>query len=55
MLESARRQAEEAILDQRAFFLDADAHEQLLELLDAPWHPSAELRARMGRRPAWEG
>ena len=26
MLESARRQAEETILDQRVFFLDDDAH-----------------------------
>lgn len=54
MLDSARRQAEETILDQRAFFLDAKAHEKLLELLDAPAKPSAELRALMRRKPAWE-
>ena len=34
MLESARRQAEETILDQRTFFLDDDAHARFLELLD---------------------
>ncbi|MBZ9769539.1 DUF1778 domain-containing protein [Mesorhizobium sp. CA6] len=54
MLDSARRQAEETILDQRAFFLDADAHEKFLDLLDAPNQPSQELRARMTRKPAWE-
>ncbi|AZO49611.1 MAG: DUF1778 domain-containing protein [Mesorhizobium sp.] len=54
MLDSARRQAEETILDQRAFFLDADAHQKLLDLLDAPDKPNEELRARMTRKPAWE-
>lgn len=54
MLDSARRQAEETILDQRVFFLDAQAHEKLLELLDDPPKPSAELRARMRRKPLWE-
>ncbi|TIO73116.1 MAG: DUF1778 domain-containing protein [Mesorhizobium sp.] len=54
MLDGARRQAEETILDQRAFFLDADAHEKFLDLLDAPNKPSEELRARMTRKSAWE-
>ncbi|WP_217576457.1 DUF1778 domain-containing protein [Mesorhizobium sp. GbtcB19] len=54
MLDSARRQAEEAILDQRIFFLDDVAHEKFLDLLDAPGKPSEELRARMTRKPAWE-
>lgn len=54
MLDSARRQAEETILDQRTFFLDPDAHEQFLKLLDTPATPSAELRALMGRKPVWE-
>lgn len=54
MLDSARRQAEETILDQRAFFLDTDAHEKFLELLDAPKKPSEELRARVTRKPIWE-
>ena len=34
MLESARRRAEETILDQRAFFLDDDAHARFLTLLE---------------------
>ncbi|MBV8754491.1 MAG: DUF1778 domain-containing protein [Hyphomicrobiales bacterium] len=55
MLETARRQAEETLLDQRVFFLDARAHEKLLELLDNPVMPSKELRARMNRKPPWIG
>lgn len=55
MLESARRQAEETILDQRTFFLDAKAHEEFLALLDEPARPSKNLRARMTREPPWEG
>ena len=54
MLDSARRQAEETLLDQRTFFLDADAHQKFLELLDAPPLPAIELRARVRRKPAWE-
>jgi uncharacterized protein (DUF1778 family) len=54
MLDSARRQAEEAILDQRVFFLDAKAHEAFLAVLDAPAKPNAALRALMGRKTAWQ-
>ena len=46
MLQSARRQAEDTILDQRRFFLDPKKHEQFLAMLDAPAKPSRELRAR---------
>ena len=54
MLESARRQAEETILDQRTFFLDDDAHARFIALLDAPPKPSAKVRARFTRKPPWE-
>jgi uncharacterized protein (DUF1778 family) len=54
MLDSARRRAEETLLDQRAFFLDAKAHKMFLAMLDGPARPSAELRARMRRKPTWE-
>jgi uncharacterized protein (DUF1778 family) len=54
MLDSARRQAEETILDQRAFFLEPKAHEQFLALLDAPPRPSDALRALMTRNAPWE-
>jgi uncharacterized protein (DUF1778 family) len=53
VLDSARRQAEEAILDQRLFFLDEKAHAAFLKVLDAPPKPSKELRALMRRKPAW--
>ena len=54
MLESARRQAEETILDQRMFFLDDGAHARFLALLDLPPKPSAKARARLNRKAPWE-
>jgi uncharacterized protein (DUF1778 family) len=54
MLDAARRRAEETILDQRVFFLQADAHERFLALLDAPSRTSDEVRRRLTRKPAWE-
>jgi uncharacterized protein (DUF1778 family) len=55
MLESARRQAEETILDQRAFFLDDKEHARFLALLDAPLEPSDAVRARFSRKAPWGG
>jgi len=55
MLESARRQAEETILDQRTFFLDEKAHARFLALLDSSPKPSAKVRARLKRKAPWEG
>ena len=54
MLESARRQAEDTILDQRVFFLGPKAHEAFLAMLDEPAQNVAELRARLTKPPAWE-
>jgi uncharacterized protein (DUF1778 family) len=54
MLESARRQAEETILDQRMFFVDDGAHARFLALLDASPKPTAKVRARFNRKPPWE-
>jgi len=54
MLDSARKQAEEAILDQRTFFLDDKAHTRFLALLDSPPKPSAAARARCRRKAPWE-
>lgn len=53
VLDSARRRAEDSILDQRVFFLDAKAHEKFLAMLDNPAKPSKALRARMRRKPSW--
>jgi uncharacterized protein (DUF1778 family) len=54
MLDSARRQAEETLLDQRVFFLEPDAHEQFLAILDAPAVPSDEIRQLLTRQAPWE-
>ena len=54
ILESARRQAEETILDQSTFFLDEAAHARFLALLDSPPKPSAKARARLIRKAPWE-
>jgi len=54
MLDSARRQAEETILDQRAFFLEPKAHEQFLTLLDTPVRLSREARDLLTRKVPWE-
>lgn len=54
MLESARRQAEETILDQRTFFLDDKAHKRFLSLLDSPPQPSARARTRLNQKSPWE-
>ena len=54
MLESARQEAMERLLDQRSFFLDDEAHARFLKLLDAPPAPSAKARARLNRKAPWE-
>ena len=54
MLESARHEALERLLDQRSFFLDDQAHARFLKLLDAPPAPPAKARARLNRKAPWE-
>ena len=54
MLESARHEALERLLDQRSFFLDEQAHVRFLKLLDAPPAPPAKARARLNRKAPWE-
>ena len=54
MLQSARRQAEETILDQRTFFLDDDAHMRFLAQLDSPPAPPAKARTRLNRKAPWD-
>ena len=54
MLDSARRQAEDALLDQRNFFLAPDAYDAFLALLDAPAQPNPRLTALMSRKAPWE-
>lgn len=54
MLESARREAEHALLDQRSFFLDDERHAAFLAMLDASPAPSEMLGKLMRRKPAWD-
>jgi uncharacterized protein (DUF1778 family) len=53
MLEAARRQAQETVLDQRIFFLEPESHNRFLALLDAPASPSDEVRALLTRKAPW--
>ena len=53
MVESARRQAIDVLLDQRLFVLDPERHERFLEALDNPPAPGPKLRSLLGRTPAW--
>lgn len=54
MLDSARREAEEALLDQRIFFLDDAAHQAFIALLDKPPVPSQALRDLALRKAPWD-
>lgn len=54
MLDSARRDAVDVLLDQRLFALDPERHDAFLKALDAPPAPGPKLRALLARTPAWE-
>ncbi|MDB5911046.1 MAG: antitoxin [Massilia sp.] len=54
MLDSARRQAEDALLDQRIFALDAKTYDAFLALLNAPTKSNARLVELMSRKAPWE-
>ena len=53
MVESARREAIDVLLDQRLFALDADRFETFAQALDSAPAPGPKLRALLGRTPAW--
>lgn len=53
MVESARRQAVDVLLDRRLFTLDPEAHDVFLKALDEPPPPGPKLAALMRRVPAW--
>ena len=54
MIESARRQAIDVLLDQRLFVLDADRYDAFLNALDNPPAPGPKLRSLLHRVPAWK-
>lgn len=54
MIESARRQAIDVLLDQRLFVLDSKRYDAFVHALDNPPAPGAKLRALLRRVPAWQ-
>lgn len=54
MVETARRQAIDVLLDQRLFALDADRYEAFMHALDNPPAPGPKLRSLLRRVPAWQ-
>ncbi|MDS4009760.1 MAG: DUF1778 domain-containing protein [Defluviicoccus sp.] len=54
MVESARRQAIDVLLDQRLFVLDPERYDAFLHALDNPPAPGPKLRSLLHRVPAWE-
>ncbi|MBI2383694.1 MAG: DUF1778 domain-containing protein [Gammaproteobacteria bacterium] len=54
MVESARRQAIDVLLDQRLFTLDSDRFDSFMHALDNPPAPGPKLRSLLRRVPAWQ-
>ena len=54
MIDSARNQAIEVLLDQRLFGLDDGQHSAFVSALDNPPSPGKRLRALLDRTPEWE-
>ncbi len=53
MIESARRQAIDVLLDQRLFVLDPERYDAFMHALDNPPAPGPKLRSLLRRVPAW--
>lgn len=54
MLDCARRQAEETLLDQRLFLLDDARYDAFVASLDNPPVITPEAKARLSRRAPWQ-
>ncbi len=54
MIESARREAIDVVLDQRLFVLDPERYDTFINALDNPPAPGPKLRSLLRRVPAWE-
>lgn len=53
MIDAARQEAIDVLLDQRLFALDAAQYDVFAKALDNPPAPGPKLRALMRRTPAW--
>lgn len=54
MIESARRQAIDVLLDQRLFVLDSGRFDDFMRMLDNPPASGPKLRSLLRRVPAWQ-
>jgi uncharacterized protein (DUF1778 family) len=54
MIETARRQAIDVLLDQRLFVLDSERYDAFVHALDNPPAPGPKLRSLLRRAPAWQ-
>jgi len=54
MVESARREAIDVLLDRRLFMLDSERYDAFVHALDNPRAPGPKLRSLLRRVPAWE-
>src|SRR5271165_6319301 len=54
MIESARRQAIDVLLDQRLFVLDSERYDFFMRALDNPPAPGPKLRSLLRRVPVWQ-
>jgi len=54
MIDSARREAIDVLLDRRLFMLDSDRYDAFMHALDNPPAPGPKLRSLLRRVPAWQ-
>ena len=54
MIDTARREAVEIVLDQRLFVLGTRDYDAFMHALDNPPAPGPKLRALLRRTPAWQ-
>jgi uncharacterized protein (DUF1778 family) len=54
VLDSARQQAIDVLLDQRLFVLDNEKYGAFISALDSPPPAGAKLKALMKRKPLWQ-
>lgn len=54
MVESARQQAIDVLLDQRLFALEPERYDAFMAALDNPPAPGPKLKALFSRVPAWQ-
>lgn len=54
MVESARREALDVLLDKRVFALSPASYDAFIHVLDNPPEPGPKLRSLLRRVPAWQ-